>query len=245
MSSLYRPLAIVLDMDGTLIDTEPLAARAWIEAASGLGLAFDASLPASMVGRNFADCRALVVARHGEAYPTDRLMAGWHAAYDAIVEREGVALKKGVDDLFAWLDEAGLPRAVATSTRRDRALEKLARVGLASRVDIVVGGNEVARGKPEPDIFLEAAARLSVAPGDCFAIEDSDAGTLAAIAAGMTPIMIPDIAPPSRDVVRAGARVLASLADAVLHLASLPVRDAPSSNDRAIIAHPSKGPPRR
>lgn len=217
-----RPAAVVLDMDGTLLDTEPLAARAWIDAAGALGLSFDASLPDRMIGRNFADCRALIVAHHGDDYPTDRLMAGWHAAYDAIVERDGLALKAGVAELFAWLDEARLPRAVATSTRRDRALAKLERTGLASRVHALVGGNEVARGKPAPDIFLEAAARLAVAPSACVALEDSDAGVLAALAAGMTPIMVPDLLPPSEAVLRAGPLVVDSLHRAVAHLASLP-----------------------
>lgn len=217
-----RPAAIVLDMDGTLIDTEPLAARAWTHAATALGLSFDASLPDRMIGRNFADCRALIVAHHGDDYPTDRLMAAWHAAYDAIAERDGVALKDGVAELFDWLDQAALPRAVATSTRRDRALAKLERTGLASRVHALVGGNEVPRGKPAPDIFLAAAARLSVAPAACVVLEDSDAGVLGALAAGMTPIMVPDLLPPSPDVLRAGPLVVKTLHHAIAHLAGLP-----------------------
>ena len=116
-----RPAALVLDMDGTLLDTEPLAARAWGEAAAALGLEFDPALPIRLIGRGFADCRALIVEHHGEAYPTDRLMSGWHAAYDAIVEREGLALKPGVEALFAWLDAEGIARAVATSTRSSAA----------------------------------------------------------------------------------------------------------------------------
>jgi beta-phosphoglucomutase-like phosphatase (HAD superfamily) len=208
-------------MDGTLLDTEPLAARAWTDAAVALGLPFDEALPGRMIGRNFADCRALVIAHHGEDYPADRLMAGWHVAYDAIVARDGLVLKAGVVELFEWLDDTGLPRAVATSTRRDRALAKLERAGLASRVHALVGGNEVARGKPAPDIFLEAASRLAVAPGACIVLEDSDAGVLAAIAAGMTPIMIPDLAPPSPEVLRARPLVVDSLHHAIACLAAL------------------------
>ena len=218
----YRPRAVILDMDGTLLDTEPLAARAWGDAASALGLEFDASLPPRMIGRNFADCRAMIVARHGDDYPTDRLMSGWRAAYDAIVERDGLALKPGVEELFDWLDAEGLPRAVATSTRRERAHAALARAGLAARIDALVGGDEVVQGKPAPDIFLVAASRLGVPPAACSVLEDSDAGVLGALAAGMTPIVIPDLLPPSPDVLSSEPLVLATLHDALAHLAALP-----------------------
>lgn len=217
-----RPAALVLDMDGTLLDTEPLAARAWVGAAAALGLAFDAGLPERLIGRNFRDCRALIAACHGEAYPVDALMGGWHVAYDAIVEREGLALKPGVLDLFDWLDDVGLPRAVATSTRRERALAKLGRVALAARLHALVGGDEIARGKPAPDIFLAAAERLGVAPADCVAIEDSDAGVRAALAAGMTAIMVPDLVPPGPDLVDRGALVHENLAQTLALLARLP-----------------------
>ena len=219
---LRRPRAVVLDMDGTLLDTEPLAARAWGEAAAAIGVAFDDALALRMIGRTFADCRALVVEHHGTDYPTDRLMSGWHAAYDAIVERDGLALKPGVDELFAWLDAFGIARAVATSTRRARALAKLEQVALARRLDALVGGDEVARGKPAPDVFLAAAGRLGVPAAACVVLEDSDAGVLGALAAGMTPIMIPDLVPPGAEVVRAGPLVVASLHEALAHLASLP-----------------------
>ena len=217
-----RPRAVVLDMDGTLLDTEPLAARAWSEAAGAIGVDFDASLPHRMIGRTFADCRALVVEQHGPDYPTDRLMSGWHAAYDAIVERDGLTLKPGVEALFDWLDMHGILRAVATSTRRERARTKLDHARLWTRIDALVGGDEVARGKPAPDIFLAAASRLGVPAATCVVLEDSDAGVLGAIAAGMPPIMIPDLLPPSPAVLEAGTLVLATLDDAVAHLAALP-----------------------
>ncbi|HEY8242912.1 MAG TPA: HAD family phosphatase [Casimicrobiaceae bacterium] len=217
-----RPVAVILDMDGTLLDTEPLAARAWSDAAAAIGVAFDPSLAHRMIGRTFADCRALVVEHHGHDYPTDRLMSGWHAAYDAIVERDGVMLKPGVAALFDWLDAQGIARAVATSTRRERARTKLEHVHLWTRIDALVGGDEVARGKPAPDIFLAAASRLGVPAAACVVLEDSDAGVLGAIAAGMSPIMIPDLLPPSPAVRDAGPLVLATLQDAVAHLAALP-----------------------
>ena len=216
---LRRPVAVVLDMDGTLLDTEPLAARAWGEAAAALGVPFDDALALRMIGRTFGDCRALVVAHHGEDYPTDRLMAGWHAAYDAIVERDGLALKPGVGELFAWLDATGIARAIATSTRRARALAKLEQAALATRVHALVGGDEVARGKPAPDIYVEAARRLRTDVAGCIALEDSEPGIRAALSAGMTPIMVPDQHQPAPDILASGTLVLPSLAHVQVHLA--------------------------
>ena len=158
---LRRPAAVIFDMDGLMLDTEPLAARAWDEAAAALGVAFDMALALAMVGRNFPDCTAMVRAHYGDGYPVDALLSRWHATYDAIVEREGLALKPGVNELLDWLDNHGIRRAVATSTRGERARAKLARTALLSRFQDVVGGDEVARGKPAPDIYAEAARRLA------------------------------------------------------------------------------------
>jgi HAD superfamily hydrolase (TIGR01509 family) len=217
-----RPAAVIFDMDGLMLDTEPLAARAWGEAAATLGVGFDMALAHSMVGRNFADCSAMVRAHYGATYPVDALLGRWHAAYDAIVEREGLALKPGVDELLSWLEGLAIPRAVATSTRHDRARGKLARASLLPRFHAIVGGDDVVRGKPAPDIYVEAARRLGANASHCLALEDSEPGVMSALAAGMTPIMVPDMHPPSLALLALDLVVLPSLHDVLAHLAALP-----------------------
>ena len=218
-----RPTAVVFDMDGTLLDTEQLAARAWGEAADALGVGFDPALALTLVGRNFADCSRLLRGHFGVDYPTEALLDSWHATYDGIVAREGVAVKEGVHALLDWLDAASIPRAIATSTRRDRAEAKLAHAALLSRFDAVVGGDEVARGKPAPDIYVVAAARLGIAPERCVALEDSEPGFHSALAAGMIPILVPDLLPPSDALLALAPLVLVSLTEVRTHLAALPV----------------------
>ena len=218
-----RPGAVLFDMDGLILDTEPLAARAWLDAARAAGVDFDAAVGPLLVGRAFPNCRAVILAHHGPEYPVDAVMSGWHDAYETLVEREGLVLKPGVVELVEWLERERVPRAVATSTRRARARAKLERVALHARFAALVGGDEVACGKPAPDIFLEAARRLGVPPASCLVLEDSLPGLEAAVAAGMAAIMVPDLTAPPAQVAGRVPTVMASLVEVRLHLAALPV----------------------
>ena len=215
------PRAVIFDMDGLMLDTEPLAARAWSEAALACGMAFDPAVAYKLVGRTFVDCRKLIADHHGEGYAVDTLMASWQHAYDAIVAREGVALKPGLVEILDWLEAQRVDKAVATSTRRERAREKLHHAKLLARFAALVGGDDVTRGKPDPEIFLTAAQRLAVQPADCLVLEDSPAGFEAAIRAGMHAIVVPDLCPPPDPVLGVKPRVMASLHDVRLHLAAL------------------------
>jgi HAD superfamily hydrolase (TIGR01509 family) len=205
------PQAVVFDMDGTLLDTERLAGRAWPLAARALGIAFDDALVQTMVGRNSRDCAVLIAERHGDAYPVDALMQAMREAYDGLVAREGIAVKDGAHELIDWLAMQRVPMAVATSTRRARAKAKLADAGLLPRFAEVTGGDEVQRGKPAPDSYLLAAARLGVDPAACLAVEDSEPGYVAAAAAGMHVAYVPDQAPPSRALLARNPRLFDTL----------------------------------
>jgi HAD superfamily hydrolase (TIGR01509 family) len=217
-----RPRAVIFDMDGLMLDTERVALVAWKEAATSLGLPFEPELARRMIGRNNADCRALILDHHGDDFPIDALLVATGDAYEAIVAREGIALKAGLTELLDWLEASGIERAVATSTRRSRALAKLERTGLLPRFRALVGGDEIARGKPAPDIFLAAVLRLEAEAGECIVLEDSEPGVRAALAAGIAPIMVPDLHPPSADLLALSPLVLPSLVDVRLHLHSLP-----------------------
>ena len=216
------PRAVVFDMDGLMLDTERLASRCWSAAASTIGVQFDTALIPSMIGRNSVDSRRFVLAHYGADYPVDALMRESRAQFDAIARREGIAVKPGLHALLDWLDSIPIPRVVATSTRRERAQAHLERCELLSRFHALVGGDEVAQGKPAPDIFLLAASRLDVGPADCIVLEDSEPGVRGALAAGMIPIMVPDMQAPSEDLLARMPLVLPSLADVRVHLAALP-----------------------
>ena len=215
-------MAVIFDMDGLMLDTESLGPQTWRDAAATIGVDFDIGLLQAMTGRNYRDCRLMLRERYGPAYPVEQLTAACLVSFDAIVAREGIAQKPGLCELLDWLELENVVRAVATSTRRDRAESQLTQLGLLGRFATLVGGNEVERGKPAPDIFLLAASRLDIAAADCVVLEDSEPGMRAALAAGMMPIMVPDQHGPSASLLAREPLVLTSLHDVRAHLALLP-----------------------
>jgi len=208
---MQRVAAIILDMDGTMLDTEPLYKAAWQRAAADLGCALDDAFYLRLVGRSIADGENELTRRFGASFPLAEFRLRWPEVWRTRVEADGIPAKAGLFELLAWVDDRRMPIAVATSSDRDYATLSLQRAGLAGRFATVVTGEEVANGKPAPDIYLEAARRLGVDPSHAFAVEDSDAGTLAAHRAGMSVLLIPDLKAPSAEAAAAAYRVLGSL----------------------------------
>jgi len=189
------PRAIVFDMDGLMLDTERLDRRLWQEAARVRGLAFPDALHDTLIGRRARDSEQSLREHFGPDFPLEAIKAEVHAQW-LLQAAAGMPCKPGLEALLDRLDAAALPRAVATSTARARALLSLGE--LAPRFDSLSCGDEVVHGKPAPDIFLLAAQRLDIAPEHCLVLEDSPAGLAAARAAGMTVILIPDLVRPSQ-----------------------------------------------
>jgi len=212
---------IVLDMDGTMLDTEPLYKTAWQRAAADLGHVLDDPTYLRLVGRSIADGEAELVRRFGASFPLAEFRTRWPELWRARVGAEGIPTKPGLIELLTWVDERRMPIALATSSDRDYTTFSLRHAGLAGRFATVVTGDEVDHGKPSPDIYLEAARRLGVDPAHAFAVEDSDAGALAAKRAGMSVLVIPDLKAPSAEAAAAACRVLGSLFEARAFLATL------------------------
>ncbi len=210
-----RPVAVVFDCDGTLVDSEPLARVAWDRSLAPYGHAIDDGEYAGLVGLPFVRVHGHFAERIPGLAGPDALLAAYtrelFALYDAALVPFADAL-----ETVAALRGRGVAVAVASSSPRVRLDRTLARVGLDGAFAVTVAGDEVERGKPAPDMFLAAAAGLGVAPGACVAVEDSGPGVAAALAAGMRTVAI------ARDGVADGAfagahAVLARLsADAVL-----------------------------
>ncbi len=188
--------AVVFDMDGVLLDSERLDRRLWQSVAIRRGFSFPDHVHAALVGRREEECLTLLGAHFGAQVDITSLYRELEAVWQDEVLRSGIPLKAGVHRMLNLLDAHHIPKAIATSTRRSKALQSLG--PLAVRFDVIACGDEVPQGKPAPDVYLRAAAILDVAPRRCLALEDSIHGLQSASSAGMIVVMIPDLldAPP-------------------------------------------------
>ena len=183
---------IIFDMDGVLIDSERQSNEGWLWAAGQLGVDMPMWLidsfkgaPAELCCKFFDDYYKGVI-----DYWEAKELRTQHVY--KIRETEGIPVKKGVKDIFEYIRNNGLKCAVATSTRRESAEKTLHEIGVGDYLDAVVYGDEVERGKPEPDIFLRAAKAIGVNPSEAVVVEDSINGIKAGYAAGMRVVHIPD-----------------------------------------------------
>jgi HAD superfamily hydrolase (TIGR01509 family) len=208
--------AVIFDMDGLMLDTEHLYKSAWQKAASLLGYTLDDSFYFTLVGRTNDAGEAALAERFAPDFPVAAFRESWEELWRAEVEAEGIPRKAGLTELLEFLSERKIAIAVATSSDRQYAHFSLKAAGLdLGRFAQLVTGEQVAKGKPAPDIYIEAAHRLDVCPARCLALEDSDAGVFSASAAGMIAIMVPDLKPPSPAASQAAYRVVASLREVV------------------------------
>jgi len=221
MSRIAKITAVILDMDGLMLDTEPIYKSAWQSAAVECGYSLDDDFYLTLVGQPNPACEAALMNKFDEHFPIDDFRVRWSRSWHAHVETSGIPTKPGLTELLSFLTERKIPVAVATSSDRDYASLSLRAAHLESCFDKVITGDQVVNGKPAPDIYIEAAHRLGVAAVNCMAIEDSDAGVLSASAAGMITVMVPDLKPPSPPAREAAFCVVGSLVDARGVIASL------------------------
>jgi HAD superfamily hydrolase (TIGR01509 family) len=196
--------ALVFDMDGLMVDSEPLWFAVEREFARVRGGEWTQELALTCVGQGTPHTLREMNRIFGFAVDVERDARA--VAEMFILRVQELALKPGFEELLAAGLGAGLPCAVASSSARKLVEATLRRFGVLDRFHAVTTGNDVERHKPAPDVFLLAAERLGVPPAACIVLEDSMAGVRAARAAGMRVVAVPE-----RDAER-----FAGLADAVV-----------------------------
>ena len=190
---LKKPVeAVLFDMDGLLIDTEVIYIEAMQRSARALGREMPLDFCHSMVGVAGHECNLMIEAYYGEGFSIAEFRKHFSTHLRRLIDA-GIPLKPGVVELMDFLAGRSLPLAVATSAGRTTAEHHLGRAGLLDRFNAVATRDDVERAKPHPDVYIEAARRLGVAPERCIAFEDSNIGLAAAHAAGTMAFMVPDL----------------------------------------------------
>ena len=191
---------VISDMDGVILDSEKLYVRFWCEAGKFYGYPLE-------------ERHALSIRSMARPFAIERLQGffGVYCDYDAVrnkrvelmdkyVEQNGIEAKPGAETLLRYLNEKGIKTALATATPADRAKKYLEMVGLLKYFDEICSARMVKNGKPAPDIYLYAAEKLNLSPGECIALEDSQNGIRSPHAAGFMTVMVPDLDQPSEEI---------------------------------------------
>ncbi|MDU0477705.1 HAD family phosphatase [Staphylococcus chromogenes] len=184
--------AILWDMDGTLVDSEPLWAKATFEMSEEIGRRIPPEVQALTVGGTFDNTLDICINHAGVTLTPAERAKHQHTLYSRVTElfASELQLIDGIAELLTELQHDNIPMMIVTNTPRALADPAMEAIG-KQNFNGTICGDEVNRGKPDPEIYATAAARLGVAPEDCLVFEDSAAGMTAAAAAGCAVVGLP------------------------------------------------------
>ena len=192
MKNIKKPAkAVIFDLDGTLVDSMWIWKDIDIEYLKKHNFPLPDDLQKNIEGMSFTETANYFKARFSIPDDVETIKAEWVLMAEDYYSRR-IAMKKGALEFVQALNDKGIPVGIGTSNSRELALMVLRQHGLEMYISELVTSCEVPQGKPAPDVFLKVAELLNVAPEDCLVFEDTHAGVLAALAAGMQVIAVKD-----------------------------------------------------
>ncbi|ROQ99387.1 HAD superfamily hydrolase (TIGR01509 family) [Streptomyces sp. 2132.2] len=201
-------ISVIFDLDGTLVDSEPNYYESGRRTLARHGVPdFTWEQHTRFIGIGTLETLEILRERYRIEAPVEQLLAEQNAAYLELA-RTGTEAFPEMRTFVERLHAEGIPMAVASGSSREAIDAVLVGTGLDGLLTTVVSAEEVAHGKPAPDVFLEAARRLGAAPADCVVVEDAAPGALAAQAAGMSCVAIPYVPATAHDPAFTGAGLL-------------------------------------
>ncbi len=187
--------AVIFDMDGLVLDTESTYHVAWQQAAGVMGYQLSDAFCLSLSGLNGVAITRMLIDLCGPDFDLPGFNRTAAHIWRDTVGRQGIKIKHGFSELLEFIVRQQLPYCLATNSRADNARECLMLAGIPDAFPIIISRDDVPSGKPDPDIFLKAAASLQVPINRCLVLEDSHAGILAASRAGAKSVFIPSCLP--------------------------------------------------
>ena len=180
-------------MDGLMFDTEAIGFRAYEEVGKEWGLPTSFDIYQTLIGADKRDTCEQYRQIYGEDMDAELLYEQIGDRIQEIMDREGIPMKPGLLPLLDAIEEANIPKIIASSTGREGIRSYLKQCGLDDRFKDTISSDQVKRGKPHPDIFLEACRKMGTKPEEALVLEDSPAGICAAHSGNIPVIAIPDL----------------------------------------------------
>ncbi len=202
-------------MDGLLVDSETLTHRVLNDKLAEFGKSMSVAFYVGLIGQSNETADAYIAETFPELPHAHNFL---NAEFERRVRNSGLDPKPGAAELLDWLDERGIAKSVVSSNIRSACDLSLTSAGFTGRFDYVVNADLVDHCKPAPDLFLKALELYGAAPHECLVLEDSEAGILAANAAGIPVIMVPDLLPPDARLRALCLAVCDSLTDVIPYL---------------------------
>lgn len=213
--------AIIFDMDGLMIDSERVTFECYQEILKGMNLTMDEEFYKTLLGKPLKGIYQRFYDVYGNDFPIEDVIKDVHALMAKRFETEGVPIKTGLKSLLEYLKENNYKTIVATSSNRDRVDTILSQAQITDYFDDSICGDEVTKGKPNPEVFLKSCQKLGVNVDEAIVLEDSESGIQASYDAGIKVICIPDMKYPEKQYEEKTFKILKDLNDVTEYLKSL------------------------
>lgn len=206
---------VIFDMDGLLFDTERLAFRAFKKSMESAGYPFTLEVYKKFIGLGSKEEIDLLKEIYGDHLVLEPIFKLFKQEFNKLLEKESIRIMPGVNELLNALDKGNIKRCIASSSSLAKIEQYLKVSNLTNRFDFYISGEEVSRGKPNPDIFLEACRRADVDLKNALVLEDSLNGLRAAKNASIKCIVIPDLIEQNGEMKRDAYHITDNLANLV------------------------------
>ena len=212
---MYKPSLFIFDMDGLLFDTERLFMNIRAEVLAEYGYVHRDEDYMKTIGTSGENLRAILRDIYGPDYPEAAISAESRSRQQDYIRKNGPGVKPGIRSLLEWAKKHAIPCCVASSTHANYVNEFLRLAGLDDFFSFVIGGDQVTRSKPDPEIFLLACEKADTPPSKALVLEDSENGVLAAVRGGIPVICIPDLKQPSEEIIQKAAAVVSNAEEVI------------------------------